>query len=130
MARKKLFGRNKPASIPAEEEVTILPDPKEEEIIIEPQPVEEEIPPVKEVEIEPQVALLADEHGEPYGKEAPLYNVKITVGSLRRREAPNLNAKVTGYITDYGTYQIFDERDGWGQLKEFDWIKLEFTKKV
>lgn len=129
MARKRLFGRNKPTSIPTQEEVTIIPDPKEE-IIIEPKPIKEEILPVKEVEIEPQTTFLADEQGEPYGEEASLYKVRIITGSLRRREAPNLNAKITGYITDYSIYDIYDERDGWGQLKEFDWIKLEFTKKV
>ena len=109
----------------------IIPDPKkEEEIIIEPQPIPEEITPVADVEVKPQVSILAHDIFCPPEDNIPLFTVKVTHDSLRRREAPNLEAKVTGYITDRGIYDIYEERDGWGQLKEFDWILLKYTKRV
>lgn len=67
----------------------------------------------------------------PTAKEdEPLYKVKVKHSSLRKREAPNTNAKIIGFITDLGIYDIFDERDGWGQLKDFSWIMLEFTQRI
>lgn len=56
------------------------------------------------------------------------YKVKVTHPSLRRRRAPNLQAEVTGLITDEGYYEIFDEVNGWGQLEDGDWIMLSYTQ--
>lgn len=131
MAKKKLFGRTKNEPMPVEEKIITIPDPKEEQVItVEPQPVEKIIKPIADVEVQPQTLILADDNSCPFEEETPIYKVKVIHDSLRRREAPNLEAKVTGYITDRGIYDIYDERDGWGQLKEFDWILLEYTKKV
>lgn len=131
MAKKKLFGRTKNEPMPAEEKIITIPDPKEEQVItVEPQPVEKIIKPIADVEVQPQTLILADDNSCSSEEETPIYKVKVIHDSLRRREAPNLEAKITGYITDRGIYDIYDERDGWGQLKEFDWILLEYTKKI
>lgn len=67
-----------------------------------------------------------------FKEEKPVakYKVKVTHPSLRRRRAPNLSGEVTGYITDQGIYQIFDEANGWGKLEDGDWIMLSFTQIV
>ena len=61
-------------------------------------------------------------------KPTALYKVQVTHPSLRRRRAPNLQAKVTGLITDKGYYEIFDEANGWGKLENGDWIMLSYTQ--
>ena len=57
----------------------------------------------------------------------PKYKVKVTCSQLRRRRAPNLQGEVVDLITDQGVYEIYDEVNGWGQLKDGNWIMLIYT---
>jgi hypothetical protein len=59
-----------------------------------------------------------------------LYKVKVTHPSLRMRRAPNTHAEVYGLITDQGIYEIVDEVNGWGKLKNDCWIMLSYTQIV
>ena len=59
----------------------------------------------------------------------PIYSVQVTHSSLRKRVAPNLQAEIAGYIQDRGTYEIFDEVNGWGKLKDGNWIMLTYTER-
>ena len=58
------------------------------------------------------------------------YTVKVTHPSLRMRQAPSTDAEILGLITDQGEYEIFETKDGWGQLQDGSWIMLSFTKKI
>ena len=58
-----------------------------------------------------------------------LYKVKIIHSSLRKRNAPSIDAPVTGIISDEGIYIICNEQDGWGQLQDGSWIMLQYTQK-
>lgn len=58
------------------------------------------------------------------------YKVKVTHPSLRMRRAPNTQAEVYDLITDQGIYEIVDEVNGWGQLKNGCWIMLSYTEIV
>lgn len=62
--------------------------------------------------------------------QTPLYEVKITHPSLRRRAQPNEAAKILGVIEDQGIYKIFDIQNGWGKLDDGSWIMLCFTGKI
>ncbi len=57
------------------------------------------------------------------------YKVSVNVSDLPIRDsAPG---KVTGHITDKGTYTITEEKNGWGKLKSgAGWIDLSNTKKL
>jgi len=59
-----------------------------------------------------------------------LYKVKVTHPSLRMRRAPNTQAEVYDLITDQGIYEIVDEVNGWGKLKNDCWIMLSYTQIV
>ena len=59
-----------------------------------------------------------------------LYTVQIVHPSLRRRTIPSVNGVVLGLITDLGQYDIFEEVNGWGKLKDNSWIMLQYTEKV
>lgn len=68
---------------------------------------------------------------KPVAPEAPkTYKVKVTHPSLRMRRAPNTQAEVYDLITDQGIYEIVDEANGWGQLKNGYWIMLSYTEIV
>lgn len=60
----------------------------------------------------------------------PLYKVRITHPSLRKRKAPNTLAEVKDLITDMGVYDIYDEVNGWGKLKDDTWIMLTYTETI
>lgn len=60
----------------------------------------------------------------------PLYQVKVTHPSLRKRNGPFLNATQIGLITDKGTYDIYAQESNWGQLEDNAWICLDFTTKI
>lgn len=91
---------------------------------------------VKEISIEAPIEVpveepIIDDMKEPEVQcPFPIYVVRVTHPSLRRRAAPNLKADVLGFITDKGTYDIFAEESGWGRLEDGSWIKLEFTEKL
>lgn len=55
--------------------------------------------------------------------------VRITHPSLRKRAAPNIDAEILGYITDFGRYKVIDEKSGWGELLDGSWIMLRYTKE-
>lgn len=59
-----------------------------------------------------------------------LYKVKVTHPSLRMRRAPNTQAEVYDLITDQGVYEIVNEVEGWGQLKNGCWIMLNYTRII
>lgn len=68
---------------------------------------------------------------EPAILEVPkIYKVKVTHPSLRMRRAPNTQAEVYDLITDQGIYEIIDEANGWGQLKNGCWIMLSYTEII
>lgn len=56
-----------------------------------------------------------------------LYTVRVTYPSLRMRSAPSFSGQEMGLITDQGLYEIINESDGWGQLKNGYWILLRYT---
>lgn len=58
------------------------------------------------------------------------YKVKVTHPSLRMRCAPNTQAEVYGLITDQGIYEIVDEVNGWGLLRNGYWIMLSYTEII
>lgn len=60
----------------------------------------------------------------------PLYQVKVTHPSLKKRNGPSLNATQIGLITDKGTYDIYAQENNWGQLEDSAWICLDFTTKI
>ena len=60
----------------------------------------------------------------------PIYKVKVNHPNLRRRSGPSFSADILGYITDYATFDVFEEQNGWGRVGDNEWIKLEFTKKI
>lgn len=59
-----------------------------------------------------------------------LYTVQVTHPSLRRRNGPSLDHEVLGLIEDKGLYDIYEEKKGWGRLKDNSWIMLDYTLKV
>jgi len=65
-------------------------------------------------------------------KKKPEYvcKVKVTHPSLRMRRAPDAGAEVVGLITDQGTYEIFEVRNGWGMLETGAWIMLQYTQQI
>lgn len=60
----------------------------------------------------------------------PLFKVRVIYPSLRCRSTPEIGENVVKTITDKGIYQIYDVRDGWGQLEDGNWIMLQYTKKI
>ena len=112
---------------------------KEEEIpqVVEITPTEPEAIKVEEVSVEEPIEvqveepIVIDDVKKPDVEcPFPIYVVRVTHPSLRRRAAPTLKADVLGFITDKGTYDIFAEENGWGRLEDGSWIKLEFTEKL
>ena len=92
--------------------------PKSEEIIIKPEePMEE-------------VKLCLEDEGEPVIERGPLFVVKVTYSSLRKRLGPGIDFDTTGLITDMGVYGIYEKVDNWGRLKDESWICLDYTKIV
>lgn len=59
-----------------------------------------------------------------------LYKVKVTCPRLNIRRAPSLQAEVVGLIEDEGIYEILDEVNGWGKLKDDNWIMLSYTQII
>ena len=60
----------------------------------------------------------------------PLFSVKITHPSLRRRSTPEIAENVVGVITDRGIYEIYNVNGDWGQLQDNSWIMLKYTEKI
>lgn len=60
----------------------------------------------------------------------PLYKVRVTHPSLRRRSTPEIAENVVGVIIDKGIYTITEERNGWGLLEDGSWIMLQYTEKI
>ena len=56
------------------------------------------------------------------------YKVRVMHPSLRKREGPSTQSKEVGLIKDYGIYEIQNEINGWGQLKDGTWIMLSYTQ--
>lgn len=105
--------------------------------VVEVESKDPEVVEVQEVSIQEPVAVQVEEpivvndvKEAVIEAPAPIYSVRVTHPSLRRRIAPTLRADVLGLITDKGIYGVFEERDGWGRLEDKSWIKLEFTEKV
>lgn len=63
-------------------------------------------------------------------KPISLGKVKVTHPCLRRRVGPSTDSQVLSLITDFGVFNIFEEKDGWGKLEDGSWIMLSFTKKI
>ena len=58
------------------------------------------------------------------------YRVKVEVRKLNIRVAPGLNEiMIKKKLYKDQIVEIIYEQDGWGELKDGGWIKLEFTKK-
>lgn len=92
----------------------------------EPAAVEVEEPEIIEIEdsvVEPVVE-------EPVKEKTSLFKVQVVHNSLRRRAAPSFGGATLGTITDNGIYSIYQESDGWGQLEDGSWIKLDFTRTL
>lgn len=60
----------------------------------------------------------------------PLFSVKVTHPSLRRRSTPEIAENVVGVITDRGIYEIYNVNGDWGQLQDNSWIMLKYTEKI
>ena len=60
----------------------------------------------------------------------PLFSVKVTHPSLRRRSTPEIAENVVGVITDCGIYEIYNVNGDWGQLQDNSWIMLQYTEKI
>lgn len=60
----------------------------------------------------------------------PLFKVRVIYPSLRCRSTPEIGENIVNTITDRGIYQIYNVRDGWGQLEDGNWIMLQYTKKI
>ena len=116
MARKN---RQKPEEKPIDFLDTFnMEQPKKEKVELEaPENIPEVIP---EIEIK--------EEAKP--EKDFLYKVKVTHPSLRMRRAPNTQAEVYDLITDQGVYEIVNEVEGWGQLKNGCWIMLNYTRII
>lgn len=104
--------------------------------VVEITPAEPEVIKVEEVSIEEPIEvqveepIVIDDVKKPEVEcPFPIYVVRVTHPSLRRRAAPTLRAEVLGFITDKGLYDVFAEENGWGRLEDGSWIKLEFTEK-
>lgn len=59
-----------------------------------------------------------------------LYKVKVNHPSVRYRSEPSLDAQIVGLITDMGIYEISEERNSWGRLKNGCWIMLQYCSKI
>ena len=59
-----------------------------------------------------------------------LYKVQVTYPSLRIRRGPSLRDPQIGLITDMGVYEILEESNGFGRIKDNAWIMLQYTKKI
>lgn len=58
------------------------------------------------------------------------YRVKVEVRKLNIRVAPGFNEiMIKKKLYKDQIVDIIYEQDGWGELKDGGWIKLEFTKK-
>lgn len=97
---------------------------------------QEEINPIPENTIvEPQIKVVhvSDEKIEKKPvtpTEEPIYKVRVTHPSLRRRSEPSLDGEVVGYITDQGIYDIYSEVNGWGWLQDGSWIMLQYCNRI
>lgn len=58
------------------------------------------------------------------------YTVKIIHPCLRIRKGPSTSEQEVGLITDQGNYTILEEQNGFGKLKDNQWIMLLYTSKV
>lgn len=58
-----------------------------------------------------------------------LFQVKVEF-PCRRRSEPRGQAKELGTITNGIIYDIYAEKNGWGQLEDGSWIALSYTKKI
>lgn len=56
--------------------------------------------------------------------------VQVTAKLLNCRLDPNMNSQIHSVIKANEIYNIVAEQDGWGQLENGTWIKLEFTAPV
>ena len=74
-------------------------------------------------EIDEPVTVLSEEI-------LPLFSVKVTHPSLRRRSTPEIAENVVGVITNRGIYEIYNVNGDWGQLQDNSWIMLQYTEKI
>jgi len=70
------------------------------------------------------------ESEEPKAEPQPIYKVRVTHPSLRKRSAPSTQAEINGLIQDHGVYEIFEETNGWGKLADNNWIMLTYTEQL
>lgn len=120
--------KRKAPVVEVKEEIPEVVDVKTEE----PEVIKvEEVSIEEPIEVQVEEPIVVDDVKKPNVEcPFPIYVVRVTHPSLRRRAAPTLRAEVLGFITDKGIYDIFEERDGWGRLEDGSWIKLEFTEKL
>lgn len=91
---------------------------------------------IEDVEVEPQTHELElnTEIPTPTPSEArqdlPISTIKVNHPSLRRRNAPSMDAEVIDVIDDEGIYDIYAKQDGWGQLKDKSWVMLNFCSEI
>ena len=59
------------------------------------------------------------------------YQVRVKVNSiLNIRTGPGTEYDRDGYLENEDIVTIMAERDGWGQMKDGNWIKLEYTERI
>jgi len=64
-------------------------------------------------------------------KKEATKKVKVTSAALNVRKEADINSKSLEIIRDGGEYEITEEKEGFGKLKnKAGWIKLEFTEDV
>lgn len=74
-------------------------------------------------------AIYNEASGAKGTEGAKTYTVKVTANKLNVRTGPGTNYKVIRTIKDHSSYEVSEERNGWGKIRD-GWIFLAYTKRI
>lgn len=57
----------------------------------------------------------------------PIFQVTLRTPSLKKHAEPSHQSEILGFLDTAGKYDIYNEINGWGQLKDNSWILLAAT---
>lgn len=98
-------------------------------------PVKEEqvIFPSEDVEQETQTSELKPNILKDLGEPHPIsvdYYVKVACTCLNSYYKPDFEAAIHHFLFQNEVHHVYGEMNGWGQIGEKDWIRLEYTEKL
>ncbi len=89
--------------------------------------IEETNEPVEEVKVEPEEETKVENKEEIKPKRNK--RVRVEIDNLNIRKGPSLDSDKTGRFIEKGSFEITEEKNGFGKLADGrGWICLKFTK--